>query len=96
MPKNAEYGVPDSDTPEWSAQDFRNAKRFADLPASLKEKLASRKRRGPQRSPTKQLVSLRISPDVLAALRATGPGWQARADEGLRKMFVVAAAEDPA
>jgi uncharacterized protein (DUF4415 family) len=34
------------------------------------------------------LVSLRLSPDVLAALRATGKGWQSTADEALRRQFV--------
>ncbi|MEO7827613.1 MAG: BrnA antitoxin family protein [Allosphingosinicella sp.] len=32
----------------------------------------------------KELVSLRLSPDVLAWLRATGPGWQTRVDDLLR------------
>lgn len=42
----------------------------------------------------KQLVSLRLSPDVLAWLRATGPGWQTRLDEMLRvKMAMSQAAE---
>jgi uncharacterized protein (DUF4415 family) len=42
----------------------------------------------------KELVSLRLSPDVLAWLRATGPGWQTRVDDLLRaKMFAAQAAE---
>ena len=42
----------------------------------------------------KELVSLRLSPDVLAWLRATGPGWQTRVDEMLRiKMLATQAAE---
>lgn len=42
----------------------------------------------------KELVSLRLSPDVLAWLRASGPGWQTRVDELLRsKMAVSHAAE---
>jgi uncharacterized protein (DUF4415 family) len=32
----------------------------------------------------KELVSLRLSPDILAWLRATGPGWQTRVDDMLR------------
>ena len=34
--------------------------------------------------PTKELISLRIDQDVVAAYRATGPGWQARMNEALR------------
>ena len=41
--------------------------------------------RGPQIAPTKQLVSLRLDPDVLEHFRATGPGWQARINATLRK-----------
>lgn len=42
-------------------------------------------KRGPQKAPTKQLVSLRLSPEVLQHFRATGPGWQARIDETLKR-----------
>jgi len=42
----------------------------------------------------KELVSLRLSPDVLAWLRGTGPGWQTRVDDLLRvKMVASQAAE---
>jgi uncharacterized protein (DUF4415 family) len=40
--------------------------------------------RGPQRSPTKQAVSSRYSPDVLDYFKSTGAGWQTRIDETLR------------
>jgi uncharacterized protein (DUF4415 family) len=36
----------------------------------------------------KQQVTLRLSPDVLEALRATGEGWQTRIDETLRAIFL--------
>lgn len=35
-----------------------------------------------------QSPTLRLDPDVLAALEATGPGWQALANTALRKAFV--------
>lgn len=41
--------------------------------------------RGRQKKPTKQLVSLRIDPDVPRYFRATGPGWQVRINAALRK-----------
>ena len=43
-----------------------------------------RGQRGPQRSPTKELISLRVDRDVVAAYRATGTGWQTRANEALK------------
>lgn len=42
-------------------------------------------RRGPQKAPTKRLVSLRLSPEVLEHFKASGPGWQTRIDEALRE-----------
>jgi uncharacterized protein (DUF4415 family) len=52
--------------------------------AELKKKLAARRKRGAGRRPKKEQVAIRYSPDVLAAFRATGPGWQARMDGALR------------
>jgi uncharacterized protein (DUF4415 family) len=46
--------------------------------AELREALAARKR------PSKQSVAIRIDPDVLAAFRAEGPGWQTRMNAVLR------------
>ena len=51
------------------------------LPASLMTKLGVR---GAQKTPTKERVSIRLSPDVVAAFRATGEGWQTRIDEALK------------
>ncbi len=34
---------------------------------------------------TKRLISLRLDEAVIAAFRATGPGWQTRVNEALRK-----------
>jgi len=39
----------------------------------------------------KRNVSLRLSPDVLDALRASGPGWQTRAEQMLRDGLRLAA-----
>ena len=44
-----------------------------------------RRTRGRQKSPTKLLVSLRLERDVVERLRASGPGWQSRANDMLRK-----------
>jgi len=43
------------------------------------------KRGRPKLSAPKKSVHLRLSPDVLAYFRKTGPGWQTRIDEALRK-----------
>jgi uncharacterized protein (DUF4415 family) len=75
--------APTKENPEWTADRIDKAIRFSALPLSLQQKL-TRKPRGLQKAPKKVPVSIRLSPDVITALRATGPGWQARADEILR------------
>jgi uncharacterized protein (DUF4415 family) len=88
MPKKiSDYGVPDAENPEWTAEQMASAKRFQELPPGL-QRVLNMGKRGPQKAPTKTLVSIRLSPDVLAALRATGKGWQTVVDETLRKEFV--------
>jgi len=44
-----------------------------------------RRTRGQQKRPTKVLVSLRLERDIVERLRASGPGWQGRANDMLRK-----------
>lgn len=88
MTKNrSQQSVPDAENPEWTPEKFARSKRFSELPQGLQNVL-SRGKRGPQKAPTKMLISLRLSPDVLAALRATGKGWQSTVDEALRRQFV--------
>lgn len=50
-----------------------------------KGKVVRRGKRGPQKAPTKKLVSLRLSPEVVEHFKAEGPGWQTRIDNTLRK-----------
>jgi uncharacterized protein (DUF4415 family) len=73
-----------SDNTEWTSKDLAKARPFSealpDLAASI------RKGRGPNKAPTKKLVSLRLSGQVLEAYKAKGPGWQSRIDEDLRRI----------
>ncbi|MDX7952147.1 BrnA antitoxin family protein [Lichenihabitans sp. Uapishka_5] len=46
---------------------------------------AVRKRRGPQKAPTKAQLTLRVDREVIEAYRASGAGWQVRMNEALRK-----------
>ena len=78
--------VPDAENPEWTEEKFARAKRFHELPLELQAVLS--RKRGPQKAPTKSLISIRLSPDVLEALRAKGRGWQVLADGALRERFV--------
>lgn len=55
-------------------------KPFSSLPASLQTKLRGR----PKAAVTKERITIRLSPDVVGAFRATGEGWQTRVDAALR------------
>jgi uncharacterized protein (DUF4415 family) len=72
-----------SDNPELTKEQLEAMRPFAevfpDLAASVK------RTRGKQKAPTKQLVSIRLDRDVLAAFKATGEGWQGRINEALRR-----------
>jgi uncharacterized protein (DUF4415 family) len=45
-----------------------------------------RRGRGPQKAPTKQPVSLRLSRLTLETYRATGRGWQSRISDDLDRL----------
>ncbi|AZR95112.1 hypothetical protein BBB39_16130 [Bordetella trematum] len=75
----------DKDNPEWGEAEFARAKPASEvLPAALQAKLGLR-RRGPQKAPTKQAVTIRLSPEVLDAFKASGAGWQTRMDSALKE-----------
>ncbi|CAN5803790.1 BrnA antitoxin family protein [soil metagenome] len=58
---------------------FRPAKQV--LPGTL---LAKLKVRGPQKAPTKERITIRLSPEVVQRFRDTGEGWQTRVDSALK------------
>lgn len=71
---------PDADNPEWTDADVEKAVRFSALPESLQDKLRGR----PKAPVTKERITIRLSPDVLAQFRASGDGWQTRMDAALK------------
>ena len=58
---------------------------FAQSDLIRQGKVVRRGKRGPQKAPTKKLVSLRLSPEVIDHFKSAGPGWQTRIDETLVK-----------
>lgn len=77
------------DTREWLAADFAEAqpaKVFFD-PATYAQLTRLKRKpgeRGPQQAPTKVATTIRLSPEVMAAFKATGTGWQTRIDAALK------------
>ena len=83
------HGTPTQESPEWTEERLRNSMSFSQLPAAVQAAARRRGERGPQKEPVKTPISIRLSADVLEAMRATGPGWQVRADEALRQHFLI-------
>ena len=44
----------------------------------------ARRGRGPQKSPVKERISIRLDADIAEHFRDTGPGWQSRLNDTLR------------
>jgi uncharacterized protein (DUF4415 family) len=82
---NAKRGhVSADDAPATKPDDWNNAF-VTHSAAELRKVVAERHTRGPNKNPTKEQVTVRYSPEVLAYFRATGAGWQTRMDEALRE-----------
>jgi uncharacterized protein (DUF4415 family) len=91
MSRKLKEPVFDEDNPEWTKADFARATKFpagvrlGDLkPGELARILP---KRGPQKTPIKIPVSIRLSPEVISHFKANGPGWQSRIDDALRKII---------
>ncbi|WP_082171900.1 BrnA antitoxin family protein [Methylobacterium indicum] len=66
------------DSPELTDEELSQLRPARDaLPPEVYAALPSRGGR-PRAERPKQLVSLRLDPDVVEAFKATGPGWQTR------------------
>ena len=74
----------DPENPEWTEEDFKNARPFAEVFPDLAESIRQARGRPAVEAPKRQ-ISLRLDPDVIDAFKATGKGWQSRINEALRK-----------
>jgi uncharacterized protein (DUF4415 family) len=81
MPKHAPLTEPHGEVRELKTADLQHFKRAASLAPSLQSKLGVR---GPQKTPTKERVTIRLSRNVVDSFRSTGDGWQTRVDAALQ------------
>ena len=72
----------DPDAWELNAGDFARMKPASELTPHIVERAT--RRRGKQRAPTKERITIRLDADIAAHFRATGPGWQTRLNDTLR------------
>jgi uncharacterized protein (DUF4415 family) len=75
-------------SPEWTDPDDApepTAAMLADAEAFEGNTFVRRGRGRPKSAATKEQISVRLDRDVLAALRAEGPGWQSQVNGLLRR-----------
>jgi uncharacterized protein (DUF4415 family) len=75
------------DSPDLSEDLLKGLRPLAETHPDIQEahKAGGLRRRGPQKAPTKILVSIRYSMEVLDYFRATGPHLQSKMDEVLKQ-----------
>ena len=78
----------DPENPEWAEEDFARARPMAEADPELVAMYRAGKLTLPphaRREHPKTRVTIRLDADVVARLRADGPGWQTRANAALRE-----------
>jgi uncharacterized protein (DUF4415 family) len=89
MKRTSDPELIDKENPEWTEEDFQQARPAAEVlpelvgPQCAAEMLKSRGR--PKAALTKTHVNIRLDADVLEAFKATGRGWQTRINSALRE-----------
>jgi uncharacterized protein (DUF4415 family) len=82
MPKSKPLIDANGEVRELTAADMKRLRPAKEiLPSELLAKLNVR---GTQKAPTKERITIRLSPEVVKPFRATGDGWQTRVDAALK------------
>lgn len=75
----------DPDAPEATDEQMAEARPFTKAFPALAENMRRNVGGRPKSANPKVPVSIRLDPDVVAKFKATGPGWQSRMNEVLRR-----------
>ena len=75
----------DPDAPEATEEQLAQARPFAEAFPELADSMRKNVGGRPRKKNPKVPVSIRLDPDVVAKFKATGPGWQSRINEALRR-----------
>ena len=78
----------DPDSPELTDDQIAAAKPFSEAFPEVAQKMRTNVGGRPKSTSPKMPVSIRLDQDVVAKFKATGPGWQSRINEVLRKSAV--------
>lgn len=84
---NTDMGKPDHENPEWTPKDFGRAKPASKVIGKKAGKALVKKRGRPAKpsGSSKEAISIRLDPKLVKELRASGPGWQTRAEHILKR-----------
>ena len=74
------------DAPEWTEENFARARPLSDFPELKAALERARGQRGPQKTPTKERVALRLDRNIVDHFRHDGPGWQTRINDALAEL----------
>ncbi len=74
----------DGEVRELTAEDFKHFKPAREVLAPKLYAMLT-KGRGPQKAALKVPTTIRFDADVLAAVKATGKGWQTRVNDAMRE-----------
>ncbi len=87
MSKPASRGISGSDLKRVDAHVIKphEYKELPELTDAMLARAVANKGGGPKSPNPRQLISLRLPPEVIERWRATGPGWQTRMAEQLAK-----------
>ena len=82
---NKEMIDKDGEVRELSKEELKQFKPLSEVNPELLAKIKKGiGQRGPQKSPTKIPISIRVSPEVAEYFRSAGKGWQGRMDNVLK------------
>jgi uncharacterized protein (DUF4415 family) len=88
----------DGEVRELTAEDFKGMRPLSEIDPGLIEAVAEyRRKRGRPKSPAPKIyIGLRMAPDVVESVKASGPGYNARVEQALRKAGFGATKPKPA
>ena len=75
----------DPDDRAWTDENWAEARPAIEVHPELVE--WSLRRRGKQKAPTKEKVTVRLDTDIVAHFREGGKGWQTRLNDALRQVI---------
>ena len=73
----------DPDTRELTAEELTRMRPASEVVPHIVER--HQRTRGKQKAPTKKHISIRLDADLAAHFRNSGPGWQTRLNDTLRR-----------